>query len=631
MSRKLAKLVHGDLCARTGWESKQRVWYDMRHEGLRRKNKPFNGCADLHYPLGDGMIDKLKPFYWSQVFGNELIATFTSENPQDSEHTRGAAASFDYQLKEESEFFEEMMSGTDNMLMGGKAVVKAWWGAAQMRLEFDAIDAMFIIVPKGTKSIERADRITHVMQFSVEAYKRQKQFNQEEDVIKQITGKGISGEVDNGRIDQKEDREGFTHGDDDQIVLWEVYTTDSDGRIGVDTFAPCAPDVKIRDPFKLRKEAYPRYPFYEFRTEIKDKGFYAPRGVMERVGAHEAYLCRTWNAKADAMTWFNTPLYTHEGPQMNLQNVSLRPGSIVPGNLHAVQMGQVPFDYDQEMVSTRMVAEYQIGMPDFGTGQQINTKERKTATEVAQIGNLMGQSNDLRAQIFRRDLAKLYRGAWALLRFYAKEKLEKYYVENELVSVPPEAIAATYRIVPSGSADGWNKAARLARAQQRYATYKGDPHVNQGNLLRDCLEEDDPRLVKKLWVDPQTTQQDQIEDQADELSVLLIGFPARVKPADDHAVHVQTVLGFITAQQQLAAQGQPLTFPLTPLFVTKLSEHVQQHLQQLHQKDAKAANALGKQAQELLGPIQQQIQAAQQAQQAQQMAAQQGAPQQLVA
>ena len=67
-----------DLRARTGWEERQRIWYEMRHNGLRRKKKlPWQ--ADLHYPLADSIIGKLKPFYYQQVFSNEVIATFIQD------------------------------------------------------------------------------------------------------------------------------------------------------------------------------------------------------------------------------------------------------------------------------------------------------------------------------------------------------------------------------------------------------------------------------------------------------------------------------------------------------------------------------------------------------------------------
>lgn len=604
MSRSTLTLVKKDLAARkNGWEDKQRLWYEMRHEGIRRQNKPFPAAADLHYPMADGMIDKLKPFYFAQVFGTEYCATFIAESLAAKELARSAAAAFDFHLKEETNFFEEILSTIDNMEMSGAAPLKVRWDVQRERLEFDAVDPLYIVVPKGTVDYQSADRLTHIRQMSVDAYKRLGEpYKTDKETIQLIAGKGSS-EADQGqKEEEKYSREGLTHCDDkDQIVIWETYLRQKDGSIKVETYSPASPDTEIRPAFTLALP-YSDIPVFNFPMEIKDKGIYASRGVVERIAAHEVYLTRLWNEKADSMSFLNRPIFTHDGQAMNLQNLRLTPGQIVPNNLRKVDMGNVPFDFDQESTSVRMIAEYQIGMPDFGTGQQLNTKERKTATEVNAISNLMSQSTDLRAWIFRRNLGKLYRQSWQLLQHFAKDKLARYYREQEVVEVDPKALEGEYRIFPAGTADGWNKQARAARALARVQTYRGDPAVNQAALTRHALEEDDPRLVKELWVDPQTTQADQMEDQADEISVLLIGFPARVKPSDDHAVHVQTLSQYVAAQQQYGR-------PVDPIAAQKILEHVGQHLEQLRQTPGRSqeANQIGQQIQQVFAPLQQTV------------------------
>src|SRR3954454_1235964 len=74
--RALHGKICGDLRSRQAWLSRQSAWYQMRHDGLRRKSKPFPGAADLHYPLADSIIEKLKPFYFNQLFATETVAEF---------------------------------------------------------------------------------------------------------------------------------------------------------------------------------------------------------------------------------------------------------------------------------------------------------------------------------------------------------------------------------------------------------------------------------------------------------------------------------------------------------------------------------------------------------------------------
>ncbi len=42
---------------RSPWELRQTRWYELRHHGLRRTNKPWPKAADLHWPLIDTAIE----------------------------------------------------------------------------------------------------------------------------------------------------------------------------------------------------------------------------------------------------------------------------------------------------------------------------------------------------------------------------------------------------------------------------------------------------------------------------------------------------------------------------------------------------------------------------------------------
>ena len=71
---KLNAEVLQDLADRSVWDTRQRMFYEMRHHGLRRKNKPWPGASDVHFPLVDTTISELKPAYFQQLFATDLIA-----------------------------------------------------------------------------------------------------------------------------------------------------------------------------------------------------------------------------------------------------------------------------------------------------------------------------------------------------------------------------------------------------------------------------------------------------------------------------------------------------------------------------------------------------------------------------
>lgn len=216
-------------------------------------------------------------------------------------------------------------------------------------------------------------------------------------------------------------------------------------------------------------------------------------------------------------------------------------------------------------------------MPDFGTGQSINTAQRKTATEVEQIGQLMNQNVDLRARVFRKALGMLYRQAWALLLQYDGDF--QYVYDGELTGINPDALHGEYMIAPNGSSDSWNRQVQLQKAVARKQLLGQSPYINQEELDRSILELDDPRLIKRLFVDPEQKIQDQAERQARETPTLADGFQITPKPDDDHAVHIRTTMQYMETHH-----------PLTPVDQQTHEAHIALHQQAL------AGNGAGRDA-----------------------------------
>ena len=82
MSEKIYNLVADDIKSRVEWETRQALWYQMRNNGLKRKHKPWPNAADMHFPLIDTTINKLKPGFFQQAMGLEVLATFVPMRSQ---------------------------------------------------------------------------------------------------------------------------------------------------------------------------------------------------------------------------------------------------------------------------------------------------------------------------------------------------------------------------------------------------------------------------------------------------------------------------------------------------------------------------------------------------------------------
>lgn len=591
-----------DIKARSGWEERQRVWYEMRHGGLRRKRRmPWQ--ADLHYPLSDSIISKLKPFYYQQIYGNELVATFVENSATANEKTsRAVSIWFDHHIKQRSNLELEILTCIDHLLTGGVGFLKVSWSQEDEAVNFDAIDPVNLIIPYYTKDISRADRVCHVMQMSSDAYKSNPLYNQS--LLEKIKGRGSEGARQTDYEDFKMRREGIVIGDEkDQVIVWEVYEVEpKTGEIFVHTFSPLAPEEDVRKTFRL-PYSHQSLPFVSFVMEVKDKGIYSGRGICEVVAPFETYLCKMMNEKADAITLYNKPLFRSEQDIPNSANLRFGPATILPIGVAPVPLPQPPISFDQEMINQRMIAEYVIAMPDFGLTQQQNSKNARTATEISQIGSLMSQSSDLRARVFRISMGKVFRQAYSILTQFAATDLA-YMFEGRYAILPEEALAAKYSVIPSGSADGVNKAVQFQKAISRMQMFAGNPMVDQAGLIRSVLEQDDPSLANKLVVDQGSKQLGEAEEQGMENLVIESGVAAVVNGSDDHLAHINVLISRVQKLKQLGGG--------TPEAQQLYSQHLEEHLQGLGTRDKNTERAIRKQLRMMAEAEMAALQAAQQ-------------------
>jgi len=559
---------------RSEWEVKQQTWYQLRHGLIPRKSKPYPGAPDQKARLIDASIDKHKPFYVQQIYAMGQIAQFVPLQPDGMDEAATVAAWFDYMVKQRTNFEREAICAIDHLLQGGLCPVKVYWNATTKRLEFDACDPQLVIVPKGTEELHRADFLTHVLRMSEAQYRRNKTYNQDDELIKRLKGRG-TGTADGQSHDESLLRAGLTCGrDDNEIVLWETCTRDSSGKITVKTRSPLIFDEQVREDFGLPYSegvfAEGWFPFVAWRGEIiSDKDYYAPRGQAEILAPHEVGMSKAWNYILEHMDFHSRPMFELEkGATMpNMANFRNGPGSIMPEGLKAVHAPPIPPALFEERNFIRQMAEYRIQAPDFGVMSDNGGK--RTATEISAISGQTGQGVDLRARIFRLDLGDTYRMAWAILKEKARDSLT-FVLDGEISSLGPEALSRTYEISPNGSAETWNKNERFAKAQARFGALQNNPYVKQGELVKDLLSADESGTVKRLYQEPEQANASEREEQNIELVLMTNRFAASVDPTDDDPVHLDVIYEWFPVRMQ----EQP---PLDPITARLVFEHVQGH------------------------------------------------------
>jgi len=570
---------------RAKWERRQALYYEMRHDGLRRKNKPWAGASDLHFPLIDTAVSKLKPFYYQQITGRDTICSFVPMRQQLAPLTTAVERWFDYHIKEKTNFQKESLTWIDHMLMTGHSVLKVFWDDENKSCKFEAVDPLYWIVPEHTTDLHDADWMVQIMPMSVSAFLRDSRYDHS--LLDKIRGDGRDENTNTTQRDnEKFRREGLTYSDNDNMVIvWEHYKRDENGNWIVCTYSPLVPEHDLRPPMKLPYR-HGKAPFVDTTYEVKDKGWYAGRGVPEQVAPEESYLNKLMNGKSDAITFYNTPMFRSERDIPNSSNIRFRPGQILPYALQPIMMPQPPISWEQEIVQTRMIAEQRLSLPDFGVGQMINTKERRTATEVNAIGGMMERSVDLRARIFRLALARVYRQAYQLYLQYAPKDLMFRYLEDA-TSLQADALHGEYTIEPKGGVDGVDRSMLMQRAIMRKQLMAQSPWIDQIELDKSILELDDPSLVKRLVRDPQFKSADESEDEAHNIPIMERGYTPVPNQADDPRPRLPVLLGYIN---KLSQQGEELEPEGKQAFMGRISTL----LEQLEQVDMNAARQVRK-------------------------------------
>jgi hypothetical protein len=612
MSKNKFESGHRMMIERLPWEQKQRIYSTMRHEGLRRRNKPFPTAADSHYPAIDMAIRKQKPFWLGQVMAGNRLASFVSIKPQADTLAEAAADWFNFRVFQKSNFLQKIRVVVDVMLLRGRGILKTTTDPFnQHALVFEAIDPMFLLVPDDAVDIEDADEFVHIQQWTVPKYQANRRFDQSPETIKQIRGVQQTDTLLQYLRD-KQLREGITHStDENKIVLWEHWVKTPNGYT-IYTYSPQNPDLEIRKPYgcSYKVDGKVSLPFTSFAAEIKDEGWYSPRGLAELLAPVEAYMTKLWNEKADAITFSNRPVLTADGEIPNVANLRWQPGEIIPMNLRGVQMPAPPLSYDQELMFAASIGEQQAMTPDFGISDLSNNASGKprTATENERISALQSAGMNDNAMMFRNSLTKVYRHIWGLMVQFKGDDFS-YYAAGNVGVMPESALHDAYLIFPDGSPDGWNRQKKMQMAIARMQAFQNNPNVSMEELTKEALNADDPRLALKAFIPTNQKANSEAEQEAIDILVLKEGYPAAVMPGEDHATRIWIDFTWLMKQGQTGA-------PLDPVVAQRVQQHMAVHFQYLKQTDPQTAKML---AQKIAAAEKQPLNPAQPAQQPQPM------------
>lgn len=584
------------LSDRQNWELRQRRYYIMRREGLRRRRLPFPNAADLHLRLIDQKVTQKAAFTQAMVFGRPQLSTFSSLKPQEAELTQAANQYHDWQINHRTNFIRVFQGMSDTMWLRGRGIIKCFIDPYDdYKIIMEQVDPLWLLMPDDVNGFEDAYEWIHVKNIPVQRFKQERRYCLEyrddngkinEGTMKKLCGgqdglarlKGQPGQYGLEEVElDKEYITGYLHSStSDTVVLWEHYIRTMGGIVCY-TYSPIAMDVVVRKPYGVPYKVNGRVsaPFFGFQAEVTGDGWYSARGVAEKVADMEIYGSKVWNAKADSITFLSTPMFLSEVGVQNPGNYRMTPGEVLPPGVKPAIFGQPPVSLDQEINFARGEAELDAGAPDIGIekpnqrgNEKRTAKEVQAATSIAQI-QMTGENTTI-----KDDLAKLFNHTWGLMLQYKRKELT-YFVSDDLKVLPESALHDSYLITAGGATDEWDKAQRLQKAQSRYQLLFGKPNIDQDELVRELLDADDARLSKTLVIPQNQRAMDEAEDETQEIvSMMVTHYPAPVKQQEDHFTRAKTLIQFLASQDQKAV-------PIDPLAKQRLFQHLQAHLQLL--------------------------------------------------
>lgn len=576
-------------------------------------NNPWPRASNVRFPLSDTIIDQKKPFLYEVLHSAEHVASFKALVSANMEFSQGCEAYFDYHTRELTNFEREIQYALDNGLQDGETYVKVMWNPKKQRVVYLRIDPLFIITPANCEELEESPWVTHVIELDASTVlKRFKDVPDIEGFVKRNKGKSAESGDNEEREESRYEREGITSSHKNMIVLWERHYMDDDSNRRIITTSPTESVFDFKDdrayPYEFA-DKFEEYMIFQYRREIVTKDLHSSRGIPELVQEGEFILTSAWRTWQNWATLAGNPCYeAPNGIPGNVQNLNLIPGKVHPFALRLVQQPPPPIDWQEQIAFTRGVYERRAATPDYGVGQGNANNDSRTATEVKQISGMQSLNVKLETGNWKAFMRKLFKASWGLIVQYKPESLT-YFLNNELKTLPQDALNYDYQIVVSGSADAIDKEFLMNKTIALIKLNMGNQNANMSELTKYLFEIATPGQVQRFWMDTQQRQLTNMLKAADDVSIILsTGVEVQPQPTDDFMTNALTAFSILNNKAQT---GQPLT-PVQVQLVTgyiaanrealkkvnkeayaQLSQQLNQADVQQHQKLAVAGQSQG--------------------------------------
>jgi hypothetical protein len=584
------------LDARRDWE-RRIAQLHAQYYGLDRPdvmNYPWPGASSNRYLLAQMTIAKMLPIRNKLIHSSKNIVTMISKKKDLISKAPLMSQYFDFYTKQRTDFERQIQYSGWNQMQNGLCVMKSYYDTVKKRTVDEDIPPIFFIVPSDCHDVHESPWCVHIIQKSHDWVKKRFEGTADKQALASFLSKQESGdyapdESDSGQSEKhKYDRMGISRSKarTRNITLWERHFRDKENTLMMEYIIPDNPGLKVCEPFGYPYESMVKADEYMFETskyEEVNAHFYSAQGITEKATETEFSITAMWRAKLNTLQLFSSPVFypmTPDSIPSTTQNLDFSPGSILPGGLQKVDMGEVPVEFMEEINFERGVFEQWIGRPDYGLGKANTLGEARTATEVKAIAFQSSLNSEADLNNWKRFIGAIAKKRLGLLNEFKDEIKDWEFLTKEgFDQFDKSFISDDYFIEVNGSADSLNREAQLNNAIALFNLGLQAGPAGQANipeLFKNVVENAEPERVERFVL-----QSGQAEAEAarsalqDMTSILVTGqmIPSQVgDPLAKAQVAVQTL-------QNLMKTGQALP----PQILGQISQYIAKNREQLKQ------------------------------------------------
>ncbi|MBU1778025.1 MAG: hypothetical protein KJ899_15475 [Gammaproteobacteria bacterium] len=592
----LHKQILRDIDDRKSWVDKQRSYRKSRLGEKKRIKLPYPGAPNLVEPLIDDNVCALTSAENSILWSARVLATFLPLDSEAYQYKALAERGFDTLLRITLDVrakLENLFDTKNERSMAvAKLVVNDTAMPGELLPDFDTIDPIDVVVPRGTKRIRDADRVTHILRYTDREFCQEAQrrnwlrYNELLEALSQDTNQAKAGS--NALPDA--DEYGVTRSrwnletDDNserEICIWEVYhwriLPDKTTEKRVTIICPDKPEIILDDRewkwpdeeqnivdqatgmvVLILKTGDPRpWPFIQFRYENRSLYYHDVRGVAEKLEDSQKEATANKNAKALVMDYTCKPFI--KGDRNIFTSFKFRPGDILPPGAELVIPPRVDPIFDYNMDLARAAAARRVGAPHGSFSSVDKTREAKTATEVSQTALTSNMLSSDAVERFCEPLGELFNQMWDFMRHNPPGGLVAVTGDN-VELVPAETYSMKFMIIPGVSGRSANPELILRQLTVIAQLLQAFPQVGQfirGDAMAQFIfDQIDPKLTPHLVVAGNGMAP--IEQQVAMLGQVLFGAQGKPGVIQQHQANTN-LLAAMAQEQQFVENTQDPT------------------------------------------------------------------------